>query len=87
MFTALVRKIATAIPGLNGYVGVDVIIDNGHIYVVEINPRVTTSYIALREILNKNPADLILNNALNIQSDSLFQAGIASHAVEVSVHG
>jgi len=64
-FDDLVNKIAKALPDLNGYVGIDVIIHNQHIYVVEINPRITTSYIGLRESLSMNPAALILELASN----------------------
>jgi predicted ATP-grasp superfamily ATP-dependent carboligase len=58
-FNELAQRIAAAIPGLNGYVGVDVVIENGIIYVVEINPRITTSYIGLQQSLQYNPAELI----------------------------
>jgi predicted ATP-grasp superfamily ATP-dependent carboligase len=61
VFAQLAQTIAAAIPGLNGYVGVDVIIDGAHIYVVEINPRITTSYIGLRESLGCNPMQLLLD--------------------------
>jgi len=60
-FTQLAQTIAAAMPGLNGYVGVDVIIHGADIYVVEINPRITTSYIGLRESLGCNPMQLLLD--------------------------
>lgn len=71
-FTKLAQTIAAAIRDLNGYVGVDVIINDDHIYVVEINPRITTSYIGLRESLKCNPAKLILDLGLCELSSSAF---------------
>lgn len=62
-FSQLAQIMAHAFPDLNGYVGIDVIINCDEIYVVEVNPRITTSYIALHESLNVNPAKLILDLA------------------------
>ena len=65
-FEFIANKIAQAVPDLAGYVGIDVIVenngyDNDQILVVEINPRLTTSYIGLRESIGTNPAELIIN--------------------------
>lgn len=60
-FEFLANKIAAALPDLAGYVGIDVIVDDDEIIVVEINPRLTTSYIGLRESIGINPAELIIN--------------------------
>jgi predicted ATP-grasp superfamily ATP-dependent carboligase len=72
LFTQLAKRIAAAIPSLNGYVGVDVIVDNADVYVVEINPRITTSYIGLRESIGLNPAQLILDLACCELSNNTF---------------
>lgn len=60
-FEFVANQIAKAFPDLAGYVGIDVIVDNDEIYVVEINPRLTTSYAGLREAIGANPAELIIN--------------------------
>lgn len=60
-FEVLANKIASAIPGLAGYVGIDVIVNNHSVYALEINPRLTTSYAGLREATGANPAELIIN--------------------------
>lgn len=73
LFSQLAKKIASVIPSLNGYVGVDVIVDNTDVYVVEINPRITTSYIGLRESIGLNPAQLILDLACCDLSNSSFE--------------
>lgn len=62
-FERLSDRIALAMPTLNGYVGVDVIVDEREFIVVEINPRITTSYIALSESLGCNPMRMILDLA------------------------
>src|SRR5262249_30885433 len=47
----IARRAITGIPGLVGYVGVDVVLrDDGHDWAIEINPRLTTSYIGLRAL-------------------------------------
>lgn len=49
------------VPGLRGYAGVDLILtDADEPVVVEINPRLTTSYLGLRELAEDNLAERIL---------------------------
>lgn len=61
-FESLAQKIAEWDMGLNGYIGIDVIVKpNEEIVVVEINPRLTTSYVGLAQAMEQNPAALILN--------------------------
>ena len=60
-FEFIANKIAQAMLDLAGYVGIDVIVDDDEIIVVEINPRLTTSYVGLRESIGTNPAELIIN--------------------------
>lgn len=52
-----------AVPGLHGYVGVDLVLgeaDGSGDQVIEINPRLTTSYIGLRRLARFNVAELLL---------------------------
>lgn len=58
---ALAQKIGQTFPGLIGYVGVDYIETSDGCVVVEINPRLTTSYIGLARALQQNPAQLCLD--------------------------
>ena len=60
-FEIVANKIAQALPDLAGYVGVDVIMCGEKVIVVEINPRLTTSYCALAEATDANPAELTIN--------------------------
>jgi predicted ATP-grasp superfamily ATP-dependent carboligase len=56
----LARAIASTIPGLAGYVGVDLILTPSGPIVVEVNPRLTTAYVGLTEALGINVAAAIL---------------------------
>jgi len=49
-----------------GYYGIDFIKKkDGTIYLIEINPRLTTSYLGLRNIVETNPAKLIIDSKFN----------------------
>lgn len=63
----LAMQLAAAFPGLRGYVGVDVIRTPQGLQVVEINPRLTTSYAGLHASIGCNPARLILDLLYNAQ--------------------
>lgn len=60
----LARKAIDCVPGLLGYVGVDLILgdaaDGSQDYAIEINPRLTTSYVGLRELADFNLAEAML---------------------------
>jgi len=53
--------ITAAIPGLGGFVGVDLILTADGPRVLEINPRLTTAYAGLRQSLGRNPAEWLLS--------------------------
>jgi predicted ATP-grasp superfamily ATP-dependent carboligase len=55
------EKVIEGIVGLKGYVGVDMILTNEGPVVMEINPRLTTSYIGLKRTVNFNTAQAIVN--------------------------
>lgn len=46
----------------NSFFGIDFIRNHDSLTFIEINPRLTTSYIGIRHILNGNPVEYILNN-------------------------
>ena len=64
-FELLARQVAQAMPGLAGYVGIDVMIGDAGIQVLEVNPRLTTSYAGLEQAIGRNPAKLILDMFYN----------------------
>jgi predicted ATP-grasp superfamily ATP-dependent carboligase len=47
------------VPGLHGYVGVDLVLTPDEAWLIEINPRITTSYFGLRRVLSINLAKAI----------------------------
>ena len=64
---SIVERLATdacsAVPGLQGYVGIDLLIPADapeSAVVVEINPRLTTSYLGYRRLTEENLAERIL---------------------------
>jgi len=85
-FQHLAQGIAEAIPGLWGYVGVDLILAASGPLVLEVNPRLTTSYAGLSAALELNTAALVLGLLENGQPQArdLGRRGVA---VEVAVPG
>ncbi|MFU8788633.1 MAG: ATP-grasp domain-containing protein [Methylobacter sp.] len=59
-YQPLIEGIARALPELWGYVGIDLIETAGDIQVLEINPRLTTSFTGLYAALGINIAELVL---------------------------
>jgi len=56
----LAQRIAAALPELWGYIGVDLVDGEDGPVVLEINPRLTTSYVGLARSIAVNPAALVL---------------------------
>jgi tyramine---L-glutamate ligase len=58
------RRAVECMPGLLGYIGVDLVLgeapDGSQDYAIEINPRLTTSYIGLRALADFNIAQAML---------------------------
>lgn len=63
----LASAIAKALPGLSGYVGVDYIETEQGIVLIEINPRLTSSYVGLSAALKENVAALYLQTFIQKQ--------------------
>ncbi|MBF0292637.1 MAG: ATP-grasp domain-containing protein, partial [Nitrospinae bacterium] len=56
----LAARIKKAVPGLSGYWGVDFVMTEAGPVVIEVNPRLTTSFCGLAEALNPTPALFIM---------------------------
>jgi predicted ATP-grasp superfamily ATP-dependent carboligase len=56
----VIDQIALALPGLWGYVGIDLIETSEHALVLEINPRLTTSFVGINDALGINIAEAVL---------------------------
>ena len=59
-YSILVDAIAKALPALWGYVGIDLIEAPEQTWVLEINPRLTTSYVGINEALGLNVVEAVL---------------------------
>ncbi len=82
-FTPFCDRLVQALPGLCGYVGVDIVITGTQILLVEINPRLTTSYVGLGSVLCVNPAELILKCFLDRQLPGLVPADMGTVMVDL----
>ncbi len=72
----LAQRTIAALPKTTGYIGIDMVLgeaaNGGDDVVIEVNPRLTTSYVGLRKLVNENLAAAIL-------------AAAQCHRVELSI--
>lgn len=81
LFQALAERIAAALPELWGYAGVDLIRSDPGLRVLEINPRLTTSYAGLRAATGLNVAGLVLE----LWRQNALPVGNAGHYRSVDI--
>lgn len=79
----IAQAVAASLPGLWGYIGIDVIDAADGPLVLEINPRLTTSYAGLHKSLGINPAGLVLT--LIDQPISALRHPVRPHPVYIAV--
>jgi predicted ATP-grasp superfamily ATP-dependent carboligase len=60
IYARIAAAVAAAIPDLWGYVGIDLVDRDSGPIILEVNPRLTTSYVGLRAAISINPAQLVL---------------------------
>jgi predicted ATP-grasp superfamily ATP-dependent carboligase len=58
---AMAKRVVESIRGLVGYVGVDFVLTEKKPVLIELNPRLTTSYVGLRKVVGLNPAKAIVD--------------------------
>ena len=58
------KKFVESVRGLRGYIGVDMVLTEEEPVVIEVNPRFTTSYLALRMVSGFNPAQALVDSVL-----------------------
>ena len=77
---SFLRVIFENLDGHFGFIGVDAIITDSNIFFLEINPRLTTSYIGLRKTLGINPFRFFSDNIIDydITQNSLFTLSITN---------
>jgi predicted ATP-grasp superfamily ATP-dependent carboligase len=61
---AMAEKAVKSFRGLKGYIGVDLILTEKEPVVIEVNPRLTTSYVGVRKVASFSPAQAIINSVL-----------------------
>jgi tyramine---L-glutamate ligase len=61
---SIAAKAVGCFKGLRGYVGVDLILSKDRVFVVDINPRLTTSYVGMSQVVNFNVAEAMINAIL-----------------------
>jgi predicted ATP-grasp superfamily ATP-dependent carboligase len=76
--------IASAIEGLWGYVGVDFLLQPDGPLVLEVNPRLTTSYCGLPNALGRNVAEMVLElqRSGELPASSPWSAKVVELAIE-----
>lgn len=72
-YQKLASQIAVAFPDLFGYVGIDLIENETDCFVLEINPRLTTSFVQIEEKIGVNVAKLVIDCALGQTLFAPFQ--------------
>jgi predicted ATP-grasp superfamily ATP-dependent carboligase len=83
---ALAARAARAIPGLRGFVGVDMILSGRHCLIIEVNPRITAAYAGIRHIVDSSLARAvtraclhgILPARLRVRGQAVFGSGAAT---------
>lgn len=65
LFEQLAQRLIAAFPFLHGYLGVDVLLHDDALTVVEINPRATTSYVGLNASLGVNTTKTVIDFLYN----------------------
>ena len=82
-YAELASRVGRALPGLWGYCGVDFIETADGPVVIEVNPRLTTSYAGLHRAIGQNPAQLVLGlpNTLETSNDPMRE----SRSIEVEL--
>ena len=81
----LAQRIAAAIPGLWGFVGVDFILTDTGPIVLEVNPQMTTSCAGLHASIGCNPVALILDLLNETGAESLLRTTLKADAVSIDV--
>lgn len=86
----LVLSACATIPGLRGYIGFDLLLpdaDPSHPLIVEINPRLTTSYVGYRRLGTNNLAERWLHMAGLLSNSSESPPGWSGIRVEFDAGG
>ena len=83
----IARQAMDTVAGWRGYVGVDLVLgaaaDGSQDYVIEINPRLTTSYVGLRVLAESNLAEALLKAGQGLEvGDLRWQSGSVAFSAD-----
>ena len=59
---SMISEIHKSLPGLLGFIGIDILLKKNDIYIVEVNTRLTTSYVGVNKTIGCNVIDLLVNH-------------------------
>jgi predicted ATP-grasp superfamily ATP-dependent carboligase len=76
------RRAVETVSGLFGYVGVDVVLADEDDWVIEINPRLTTSYVGLRRLAVSNLAGAMIRVAEGEAVDLAWREGVVTFGAD-----
>jgi hypothetical protein len=63
--SVLAEKVVESIAGLRGYVGIDLVLTDDEVFVVDLNPRLTTSYVGLQSVAGFSVASALVDAVIN----------------------
>jgi predicted ATP-grasp superfamily ATP-dependent carboligase len=67
-------KRAATVLGCQGYVGIDIVVGD-NIYVVDVNPRITSSIAAISVVMEEEIADILINASYGQLPDAVHLSG------------
>jgi len=70
---AAAKTLVTSFDGLRGYVGVDMVLTGREVVIVEVNPRLTTSYIGVRKTLGFNYVQALIDAIFENELPTIHQ--------------
>ncbi|MEM2897206.1 MAG: ATP-grasp domain-containing protein [Candidatus Bathyarchaeia archaeon] len=65
----MIKKLVENFKGLKGYVGIDIVFSKNEVYIIEVNPRLTVSYVGLSKVSKINLARLMVDSCLKSLPD------------------
>jgi len=85
----LAERAVSTVPGLRGYCGVDLVLGTteANDVAIEINPRLTTSYVGLRALSTGNLAEALLDVVAGRQPSLTWRAGPVRFRAEGCLEG
>jgi tyramine---L-glutamate ligase len=84
VFEKIATQVARVMPDLSGCVGIDVVVDGEDVHVLEVNPRLTTSYAGLSRAMGCNPAQMVIDLLYNKNFE--FPQKISRNIIEISLN-